>query len=156
MQPGLRGVLVHGQLCGVCCFLHVLRDDGRCRLLASNTDCYSGTGLLDLLQSCGIYFGPVMSHLNSKICLSVKGSVYRSLYSNSHRNGLQSSHPPDVRVTLKPSWNLQWQPPKPLFWDLPDRAAGVPISSPVLAGCSQLARSSPSLSPFLRISRVGS
>lgn len=26
-----------------------------------------------------------MSHLNSKICLSVKGSVYLSLYSDSHR-----------------------------------------------------------------------
>lgn len=35
--------------------------------------------VLDSLQSCGIYFGPVMSYLNSKICLSVKGSVYLSL-----------------------------------------------------------------------------
>lgn len=64
-------------------FYVMIVDAGR--LLASNTDCYSGTGILDPLQSCGIYFGPVMSHLNSKICLSVKGSVYLFLYSDLHR-----------------------------------------------------------------------
>lgn len=83
---------------GFAVFSHVLCDDRGCRLLASSPDCYSGPGLLDLLQSCGIYFGRVMSYLNSKICLSVKGSVYLSLDSNSHRKWSSGLTPSDFRV----------------------------------------------------------
>lgn len=59
-------------------FFPVLCDDGAGRLSLQHWLLFREQ-VLDSLQSCGIYFGPVMSYLNSKICLSVKGFVYLSL-----------------------------------------------------------------------------
>lgn len=60
-----------------------------------------------------------MSHLNSKICLSVKGSVYLSLYSDSHRKWSSVLTPADFCFTLKPSPNPRQQEQQQQFSKLP-------------------------------------
>lgn len=81
-----------------------------------------------------------MSHLNSKICLSVKGSVYLSLYSGSHRKWSTVLTPSDFCFTLKPSLNPRQQEQKERFSELADLVAAVPSAlSLVSAFCSQLA-----------------
>lgn len=67
-----------------------------------------------------------MSHLNSKICLSVKGSVYLSLYSDSHRKWSSVLAPSDFCFTLKPSLNPRQREQKGQFSKLADVVAAFP------------------------------
>lgn len=118
---------MHSQLCRICRFSHVLCEDCGYRLLASSSDCYSGTGLLDPLQSCGIYFGRrhVILELQNmpageRFCLSF------SLSTQTHtENGVQSSHPQTL-VLGGPSSKLQ----KQRFLRLPGGAAAFPTAAP--------------------------
>lgn len=67
-----------------------------------------------------------MSHLNSKICLSVKGSVYLSLCSDSHRKWSSVLTPSDFCFPLKPSLNPGRQQQEQRFSKFPGVATAFP------------------------------
>lgn len=89
-----------------------------------------------------------MSHLNSKICLSVKGSVYLSLYSGSHRKWSSALTPSDFCFTLKPSLNPRQQEQKERFSKLADLVAAFPSALQAQPSAHNLPRSSILLTPF--------
>lgn len=89
-----------------------------------------------------------MSHLNSKICLSVKGSVYLSLYSDSHRKWSSVLAPSDFCFTLKPSRNPRQQEQKEQFSKLADLVAAFPSALLSQPSAHNLPRSSILLTPF--------
>lgn len=87
-----------------------------------------------------------MSHLNSKICLSVKGSVYLSLYSDSHRKWSSVVPPSDFCFPLKCSLNPLQQ--KQTVFRTSWYGGCFFFSTPVSAEAHNLPCSSICLTPF--------
>lgn len=78
-----------------------------------------------------------MSHLNSKICLSVKGSVYLSLYSDSYRKWSSVLTPADFVLFWNPLWILS-SSNRNNFWTS-WYGGCFSLSTPVSAFCLRLA-----------------